>query len=79
MIFHIYQDVRGEWRWYLAAPNGAKLALSAEGYTRRGDCVLAIKRVQQSAGTQMVYDNFGPFGSASNTTSAGAFATALAR
>ena len=28
MVFHLYQDVVGNWRWYLAAPNGVKLAVS---------------------------------------------------
>lgn len=61
MVFHIYQDVVGQWRWYLAAPNGIKLAIGPVGYPRRADCVMAIDRVRESADVPMVYDNFGPF------------------
>lgn len=67
MIFHIYQDVRSEWRWYLAAPNGVKLAASTQGYLRRGDCVLAIKRMREAVAAPLLYDNFG---SLADTTAA---------
>ena len=59
MVFHLYQDIRHDWRWYLAAPNGAKLATAAEGYQRRGDCVLAIKRMREAVAAPVFYDNFG--------------------
>ena len=59
MVFHIYQDVVGQWRWYLTAPNGVKLATAPLGYARRGDCVLAIKRVREAADAPTLYDNFG--------------------
>ena len=58
MVFHIYQDVVGQWRWYLTAPNGIKLATAPLGYARRGDCVLAIKRVREAADAPMLYDSF---------------------
>jgi uncharacterized protein YegP (UPF0339 family) len=80
MVFHIYQDVRNEWRWYLAAPNGARLAVSGEGYARRGECALAIKRLvaelHVAAAAPMVNDHIGPL---SNGTTSGAYASALAR
>ena len=76
MVFHIYHDVRNEWRWYLAAPNGAKVATSGEGYTRRGDCVLAIVRLKQLTNAPVVYDNIGALAS---TASSGLLASALAR
>ena len=63
MVFHIYQDVVGQWRWYLSAPNGVKLAVAPLGYARRGDWVLAIKRVREAAGAPMLYDNFGALSS----------------
>ena len=63
MVFHIYQDVVGQWRWYLAAPNGVKIAAAPVGYERRGDCVLAIKRVREAAEAPMLYDNFGQLAS----------------
>ena len=66
MVFHIYQDVVGQWRWYLAAPNGVKLATAPLGYARRGDCLLAIKRVREAAGAPMLYDNFGQLASVSS-------------
>ena len=66
MVFHIYQDIRNEWRWYLSAPNGAKLAIAAEGYKRRGDCVLAIKRMREAVAAPMFYDNFGSLADATS-------------
>jgi uncharacterized protein YegP (UPF0339 family) len=62
MVFHIYQDVVGQWRWYLSAPNGVKIATAPLGYARRGDCVLAIKRVREASASPMLYDNFGRLG-----------------
>lgn len=59
MVFHIYQDIRNEWRWYLATANGDKLATAAQAYKRRGDCVLAIKHMRDAVEAPMVYDNFG--------------------
>ena len=66
MVFHIYQDVVGQWRWYLSAPNGMKLAAAPVGYVRRGDCVLAIKRVREAVDAPMLYDNFGKLASVSS-------------
>ena len=66
MVFHIYQDVVGQWRWYLAAPNGVKIAAAPLGYDRRGDCVLAIKRVREAGDAPMLYDNFGRLASLSS-------------
>ena len=66
MVFHIYQDVVGQWRWYLSAPNGVKLATAPLGYARRGDCVLAIKRVREASASPMLYDNFGGLSSVSS-------------
>ena len=66
MVFHIYQDVVGQWRWYLSAPNGVKIATAPLGYARRGDCVLAIKRVREATSAPMLYDNFGRLASVSS-------------
>ena len=66
MVFHIYEDVVGQWRWYLTAPNGMKVATAPLGYARRGDCVLAIKRVREAADAPMLYDNFGQMASVSS-------------
>ena len=72
MVFHIYQDVVGQWRWYLSAPNGIKLATAPLGYARRDDCVLAIKRVREAAGSPLLYDNFGRPGNLSSAAVAAA-------
>jgi uncharacterized protein YegP (UPF0339 family) len=63
MVFHIYQDVVGQWRWYLSAPNGIKLAAAPVGYVRRNDCLAAIKRVREANISPLLYDNFGPIAS----------------
>ena len=73
MVFHIYQDVVGQWRWYLAAPNGVKIAAAPIGYARRGDCVLAIKRVREASTAPMLYDNFGVLSSVSGAAVAAGF------
>ena len=63
MVFHLYQDVVGNWRWYLAAANGVKLAVSPVGYARRVDCIHALNRVrEEGADAPMLYDNFAPIG-----------------
>lgn len=59
MGFHIYQDMVGQWRWYLAAPNGAKIAVAPVGYARRDDCALAVQRVREGAEAPLVYDQTG--------------------
>ena len=73
MVFHIYQDVVGQWRWYLAAPNGVKIATAPIGYARRGDCVLAIKRVREASAAPMLYDNFGALSNVSCAAVAAGF------
>ena len=65
MVFHIYQDVVGQWRWYLAGPNGIKIATAPLGYARRNDCLQAIKRVREAGASPVLYDNFGPIASVS--------------
>lgn len=40
MTYWIYKDHAGEWRWYLKAANGDKLADSGEGYRNKSDCEL---------------------------------------
>lgn len=35
------------WRWEYRAENGLLQAVSSEGYTRRGDCVTALRRVSR--------------------------------
>jgi uncharacterized protein YegP (UPF0339 family) len=48
MAYHVYTDVNGQWRWYLQAANGRKIANSGEGYYNRQDCLDAINLVKGS-------------------------------
>jgi uncharacterized protein YegP (UPF0339 family) len=32
-----YNDIRGEWRWFIRAPNGKIIADSGEGYSSKGN------------------------------------------
>lgn len=43
MIFEIYQDAAGEWRWRAKARNGRIVADSAESYTRRRSAKRAVR------------------------------------
>ena len=45
MEFYIYKDTNGEWRWYLQAANGKKIANAGEGYKNKDDCMFAIDLV----------------------------------
>jgi uncharacterized protein YegP (UPF0339 family) len=50
-ILHLqatYKDKAGEWRWYLRAVNGKRLADSGEGYKNKKDCLDAIDLVKGS-------------------------------
>ncbi len=43
--FRIYRDRKGGWRFRLLARNG-EVVYQGESYTRRRDCVRAIRRFQ---------------------------------
>lgn len=45
MSFHIFKDAAGQWRWYLLSDNHRKIAIAADGYYHRIDCVAAIRMV----------------------------------
>ena len=45
MTFHIYRDHKNEWRWFLQAANGRRIADSSEGYHNEKDCIDAISLV----------------------------------
>jgi len=49
MVYVIYKDARGEWRWYIQASNGNKIANSGEGYINKADCERAITLVKGSS------------------------------
>lgn len=81
MVFHVYQDVRNQWRWYLRNASGAQIATSGVGYARRAECVAAIQRLQAAfrrEDAEIVTDNFTSL-SLISTVSAGPFASAVAR
>ena len=56
MIFSVYRDVRGEWRWRFVATNNKTIADSAEGYKNRQDCIDAIQLLKRSAAATPAYD-----------------------
>ncbi len=45
MTFNVYRDHKQEWRWFLQAENGKKIADSGEGYHHERDCIDAISLV----------------------------------
>lgn len=47
--FWKYREPNGNWRWYLEAGNGRKIANSGEGYWNEADCDHAIKLVKGSS------------------------------
>jgi uncharacterized protein YegP (UPF0339 family) len=49
MTYFVYVDARNEWRWYLQAANGKKIAESGEGYRNKQDCLDAIRLVKSSS------------------------------
>ena len=48
MAFYVYVDRTGQWRWYLKAVNGKKIADSGEGYFNREDCLHGIDLVKRA-------------------------------
>lgn len=45
LTFHVFKDMRGEWRWRLKASNGKVIADSGEGYKRERSAVNAANRL----------------------------------
>jgi uncharacterized protein YegP (UPF0339 family) len=59
MVFHLYQDVAGNWRWYLSTASGVKLAVSPVGYARRMEALQAIHRLrEETADAPLMTDPF---------------------
>lgn len=48
MTYWLYRDVQGQYRWYLEAANGRKVANSGEGYHNRDDCIAAVALVMDT-------------------------------
>lgn len=51
MVYQIYRDANGQWRWRLVAANQRIIANSGEGYFNKADCIHAINLVAGSTGT----------------------------
>lgn len=49
MIYYVYRDAAGYWRWYLMAANNRKIAESGESYWNKSDCLAAINLVKGSS------------------------------
>ena len=45
MKFIVYRDHHNEWRWFLQAENGKRIAESGEGYHNERDCLDGISIV----------------------------------
>lgn len=54
--FVIYQDITGEWRWTLYAPNARKIADSAESYQNRNDCIQGARMVAAISSAAPIWD-----------------------
>jgi uncharacterized protein YegP (UPF0339 family) len=48
--FYVYRDDRDEYRWRLIARDDQQIAISAEGYVNRADCVYALNLVVGGSG-----------------------------
>ena len=49
MLYRMYRDARGEWRWRLVAANNRILADSGESYSSRQACLAGIDLVKRSS------------------------------
>lgn len=48
MMFYLYRDDEGNWRWRLATASGQALAESPTSYLRKEDCRAVIQLVMNS-------------------------------
>jgi len=49
LVFELYQDKAGEFRWRLKAANGNALATAGEGYKKKADAKNGIDRIIKEA------------------------------
>ena len=54
--FKVYRDKQGEWRWTMLAPNGRKIADSAEGYKKKSNCLTGLYRVRAEAQSALIIE-----------------------
>jgi uncharacterized protein YegP (UPF0339 family) len=50
MVYVMYKDTAGYWRWRLFAANNKIIADSGEGYFNKTDCRSAIDLMKSSSG-----------------------------
>jgi uncharacterized protein len=48
MVYHVFKDATGQWRWHLSAANNRIIASSGESYWHKTDCLAAIELVKNS-------------------------------
>ena len=54
MIYTIFKDQTGEYRWRLCAQNYIVIAISGEGYKNHKDCSDSIDLVKQSSSAPVI-------------------------
>jgi uncharacterized protein YegP (UPF0339 family) len=54
MIYTIFKDQAGEYRWRLRAKNRITIAISGEGYENKKDCSDSIDLVRESSSAPVI-------------------------
>jgi uncharacterized protein YegP (UPF0339 family) len=54
MIYTIFKDQAGEYRWRLRAKNRITIAVSGEGYRTKEDCSDSIDLVRESSSAPVI-------------------------
>lgn len=54
MVFEVYTDKSGEYRWRLKVENGNTIADSGEGYKNKEDCLSAIESIKNGVDSAIV-------------------------
>lgn len=60
VVFEVYQDKAGDYRWRLRAKNTRILATSSEGYSEKRACLSAIESVKRAAADAPVEEKSAP-------------------
>ena len=56
LVFEVYKDAGGEFRWRLKAANGRDIATSGEGYQAKTACRSAIDLIKRGAASASITD-----------------------
>ena len=54
MIYRIFADKAGMWRWELVNAQSEIIAISSRGYLNKADCLNAIRIVRNSRGAKVI-------------------------